>query len=223
MNWWRDLKSSPALPYVLPFFLFGVFLSLEGLNSVAVYIVYPIKTIVVGASIFLLRKRLPDFNMKFPLGAVCVGWFAFALWVGLDPYLVKRTDFRGGFNPFSLFPGSDTWSLSWSLIFFRVLGASIVVPIMEELLWRGFLMRWLINEDFEKVPLGKYTHFSFCTTTAFFASVHGSQWPLAVIVGIVYGVWFVRTKSLGAVMLAHGATNLLLGVYVLATHRWYFW
>jgi membrane protease YdiL (CAAX protease family) len=46
---------------------------------------------------------------------------------------------------------------------------------------------------------------------------------VAFLTGVIYGFWFVRTKSLGSVMLAHAVTNLLLGGYVLATGRWYLW
>lgn len=93
---------------------------------------------------------------------------------------------------------------------------------MEELFWRGFLMRWLIKEDFTAVPIGAYQPFSFWVTTAFFAAVHGPEWPLAVVVGLLYGAWFVRTKNLGNIMVAHGVTNLLLAIYCLISGDWHF-
>jgi CAAX prenyl protease-like protein len=96
------------------------------------------------------------------------------------------------------------------------------VPVMEELFWRGFLMRWLIQDDFTKIPLGTYKPFSFFTTTAFFAVEHGAEWPLAVFVGLIYGTWFVRTKNLGNVITAHGVTNLLLVFYCLVRNDWHF-
>jgi uncharacterized protein len=232
-NAWRRLSSDPVFPYVAPFFLFGFFLWLESLHPAAVYIVYPIKTFAVGLTLALLWNRFPSFG---PLPrrnlflSIAIGVGGFFLWVGLDPVLVKRTDFSSGFNPY-LFAESGWGSqLVWGLAAFRILGAVIVVPIMEELFWRGFLMRFLIGEkgvfikdDFESVPIGTFGWISFIVTTAAFASVHGSQWPLGVVVGILYGGWFIRSRSLGAVMIAHGVTNLLLGLYVLASHRWYFW
>jgi CAAX prenyl protease-like protein len=123
-----------------------------------------------------------------------------------------------GRDPFQLYPAAG----AWVLFGLRLAGIALVVPITEELFWRGFLMRWLIKEDFESVPLGTYQAFSFWTTTAFFASVHGSEWPLGVIVGVIYGAWFVRTKSLGSIMLAHGTTNFLLALYCLVSGDWHF-
>jgi membrane protease YdiL (CAAX protease family) len=43
------------------------------------------------------------------------------------------------------------------------------------------------------------------------------------VAGVVYGAWFCRTRSLGDVMLAHGVTNLLLGLHVARTGAWHFW
>jgi len=70
--------------------------------------------------------------------------------------------------------------------------------------------------------MGTYQPFSFWITTILFASVHGTEWPQGVIVGVIYGAWFVRTKSLGSIMLAHGATNFLLAFYCLASGQWHF-
>jgi CAAX prenyl protease-like protein len=123
-----------------------------------------------------------------------------------------------GRDPFALYPAAE----AWVLFGFRLAGIALVVPVMEELFWRGFLMRWLIQEDFVAVPLGTYTAFSFWATTVCFASVHGPEWPQGLIVGVIYGAWFVRTKSLGSIMLAHGTTNFLLALYCLVSGDWHF-
>ncbi len=214
----QEIKASPIYPYVLPFFLFSLFLTLESIHPLAVYVVYPLKTFFVGISILLLLTRLPSFELRHWKFSVLVGVLGFLLWVGLDPYWVKHEG-TGGFNPYHFGGGS----MAWGLIAFRLMGAVLVVPVMEEIFWRGFLMRYLIQEDFEKVALGTFRWISFTVTTAFFASVHGSQWSLAVVVGLLFGGWFLRTRTLGDVMLAHGITNLLLGIYVIRTEKWYFW
>jgi len=207
-----------AWPFVAPFFLFAVFLTVEGYFPNQHYLLYPLKTIAVGAIILWYWRSLPSLRPSAPLLSALVGIAGVILWIGLDPVLVHYDQPLIGRNPFQLYSPA----MAWLLFGFRLLGITLVVPIMEELFWRGFLMRWLIQEDFTKVPLGTYRPVSFFVTTAFFAAVHDKEWPLAVIVGLVYGYWFIRTKNLGNVMTAHGVTNLLLALYCLVTNDWHF-
>ncbi len=213
----EPLSKHPALPYFLPLFCAGVFIALRDVASV--YVLYPLQTVAVGGLIIWGWKRFPQMAPKRVVGSVLVGMAGFVVWVGLDPILVTHAEPPGGFNPWTVTSGG----MAIGLVLVRIFGAAIVVPIMEEVFWRGCLMRYLMKEDFESVPLGTYGHVSFWVTTAAFAAVHGSQWVLAVPVGILFGWWFIRTKTLGDVIVAHGVTNLLLGLYVVVTGRWYFW
>jgi uncharacterized membrane protein YeaQ/YmgE (transglycosylase-associated protein family) len=45
----------------------------------------------------------------------------------------------------------------------------------------------------------------------------------AVIFSLLIGGLYVRTKSVGACVLAHAVANLVLGIYVMATRQWGFW
>lgn len=210
--------KSQLWPFVAPFFVFMAVLSVESYFPDQHYTTYPIKTILVAAVIAWYWRSLPSLIPAAPLLSIGVGIVGVVLWVGLDPFLVHYDQPLIGRNPFQLYPAGE----AWVLFGFRLMGITLVVPVMEELFWRGFLMRWLIKEDFTSVPLGTYQPLSFWVTTACFAAVHGSEWPLAVGVGVLYGAWFVRTKSLGNIMLAHGVTNLLLALYCLITHDWHF-
>jgi CAAX prenyl protease-like protein len=212
------MMKSLAWPFVAPFLLFMIFLVVEGWCPDQHYLLYVPKTLGVGALILWYWRALPPFALRSPIFSVLVGIAGVVLWIGLDPWLVHYDQPLVGRNPFLLYPTDE----AWTLFGIRLLGIALVVPIMEELFWRGFLMRWLIKEDFTTVPLGTYQHVSFWVTTAFFAGEHGSEWPLGLIVGMLYGAWFIRTKSLGSVMLAHGVTNFLLSIYCLATNDWHF-
>jgi hypothetical protein len=210
--------KSPAWPFVAPFFLFMLFLVGEGWFPDQHYVIYPLKTVAVGAVILWYWRSLPSLRPASPGLSVLVGVLGVVLWIGLDPWLVRYDQPLIGRNPFALYPVGE----AWFLFGFRVLGIAMVVPITEELFWRGFLMRWLIREDFTTVPLGTYQGLSFWITTGFFAAEHGAEWTLGLVVGVIYGAWFVRTKSLGSVMLAHGVTNLLLALYCLVWNDWHF-
>jgi membrane protease YdiL (CAAX protease family) len=235
--------KSEAMPFVAPLFLFALFLSVEGYFPDQHYVLYPVVTVMVAAALAWFWRSLPPMVPTAPLGSFLVGVAGIILWVGLDPWAMRLDALLEGLfnaavsslgldswrvpldpvhplgrNPFLLYPAAE----AWILFGFRLAGISLCVPIMEELFWRGFLMRWLIREDFTSVPIGTYQPASFWITTAFFALVHGPEWPLGIVVGVLYGIWFVRTKSLGNIMLAHGVTNLLLALYCLASGDWHF-
>ena len=106
----------------------------------------------------------------------------------------------------------------------RVLSSMALVPILEELFWRGWLMRWLINNrDFLKVPLGTYQASAFWIVALLFASEHGAYWEVGLLAGIIYNWWIIRTKNLADCILAHAVTNGTLAAYVLSSGQWQYW
>ena len=85
--------------------------------------------------------------------------------------------------------------------------ARMLVPILEELFWRGWLMRWLIDNDFLKVPLGTYVPSAFWIVALLFASEHGPYWEVGLAAGIIYNWWMIRTRNLADCISAHAVTN----------------
>src|SRR5260370_646411 len=102
----------------------------------------------------------------------------------------------------------------------RSVRAILIVPIVEELFWRAWLMRWIINVDFRSVPLGTYNTQAFWLTAILFASEHGPYWEVGLITGLIYNWWMIRTKSLADCILMHAVTNGALCGYVLLTSKW---
>ena len=105
----------------------------------------------------------------------------------------------------------------------RAVRAVVLVPVIEELFWRGWLMRWLINTDFKQVPLGTYSALSFWVTALLFASEHGPYWEVGLLAGIAYNWWVMRTRRLSDCILAHAVTNGVLSAFVILTGRWQYW
>ena len=84
-------------------------------------------------------------------------------------------------------------------------------------------MRWLIDHEFLKVPLGKYAPAAFWTVAILFASEHGPYWEVGLAAGIIYNWLMIRTRNLGDCILAHAVTNALLCAWVLMTDQWQYW
>jgi CAAX prenyl protease-like protein len=111
----------------------------------------------------------------------------------------------------------------WTFIAIRWGCASLVVPVMEELFWRDFLWRTIAAPaDFKLAQVGERDTKAFWLVALAFSTVH-IQWITAIIWGLLIGWLLIRTRSLGACIVAHGVTNFLLGIYVLYTKDWYYW
>lgn len=112
----------------------------------------------------------------------------------------------------------------WAFITIRWMGAALVVPFMEELLWRDFLWRTVAAPaDFKLARIGEWDRgIPLMVVTLLFCSVH-VEWMTAIVWGLMIGGLLIYTRSLGACIVMHAVTNFLLGAYVLVSHDWRFW
>ncbi|GFO56872.1 CAAX prenyl protease-related protein [Geomonas sp. Red276] len=219
---------------VLPFALFMAGIALEegvglasrwggsGMTAGGGYYLYPLRAIPVGA---LLLWFLPEYHelrldelrrLGRTAGVVGIGLAVFVAWVLLDGRIGLGE--VGAFNPAALPDGA----VRLVLILSRAAGAVLVVPLMEEIFWRSFLIRFLVDPDFESVPVGHFTWQSFLGTVVLFGLEH-HQVVAGMVAGALYNVLLYRTRSLALCVLAHATTNLALAVYVVATGSWGFW
>jgi hypothetical protein len=97
-----------------------------------------------------------------------------------------------------------------------------VVPLMEELFWRSFLLRWLERHDFLSVAPGRVGTRAFAISTILFALEH-NQWLAGAVAGAVYNALYTRSGNLWVPIVAHAVTNAALGIWILATQNWQFW
>ena len=216
----------PAIPYILPFVVFLGFLGIRGILPFDAGWEYPIRVITVTAVLLAVSRPVIRLKPRHAARSVGLGLAVFAVWIAPD---LLWPAYRGHWlfqNPLT---GSARSSLPdgtvKDLLFltFRIAGMAILVPIIEELFWRAWLMRYLISPDFRNVRLGAYTAMSFWLTALLFASEHGPYWDVGLLAGIAYGWWMIRTRSLADCIIAHAVTNLALGVYVVVLARWEYW
>jgi CAAX prenyl protease-like protein len=214
-----------STPYVVPFVVFLGFLALRsaGLPALGEQVLWFGGMALVIA--FFSRPVL-DFRVRHWSGTIALGVGVFVLWIAPDllfpgyrSHWLLSNSITGSVSPGLLEPDRSNLAVLW----LRGLRASLIVPIVEELFWRAWLMRWLIQPDFSKLPLGTYAPQAFWIVAALFAVEHGPYWDVGLACGILYNWWMVRTKSLGDLILAHGITNACLSVYVVAAGKWEYW
>lgn len=184
------------------------------------YWIYPLQSLACAIALIVFWKDYSFGSQRALPLAFGVGVVVLVLWVAPEAFFgfAKRLD---GFDPT---PFADSPGLYWGTVGARFLRLVVVVPLIEEIFWRGFLQRYLIQENFSAVPFGKYTHLSFWGVAVAFASVHlGPDLVPAFITGALFGWIAVRTKSLLACVVAHAVANLLLGVYIMQTEQWGYW
>jgi CAAX prenyl protease-like protein len=221
--------SRSALIRLLPFLVFMLLLALRGAApadgswGIDPRWLYGLGVALVGALLFafrgeygeLARQNLPD-RREVAL-AVAVGAILSVLWVNLDaPWMSLDTAAA------SFVPVNTTGQIDWPLVAVRWVGAALLVPVMEELVWRSFLMRWIEHPQFETVDPRRVGVRAVLLSTFVFVLVH-TLWLAAVVAGLAYALLYIRTGKLWVAVIAHGTTNATLGVWVVATGQWQFW
>ena len=226
----RDVSGRKKLiAFLLPMAIFITLLTLTGaLRKIGggfwlaspEYWVFPAQTIVCGA-VLVWFWRAYEFHPPARLpSAIAIGLLVFALWIA-PQQLFGFAPRLAGFDP-EAFAGHTV--LSWLTVIFRFLRLVVVVPLVEEIFWRGFLLRYLIDEKFSRVPVGTFSWLSFTAVTLGFGFAHSpADWIAALIAGGLYNYVAYRTRSLASCVLAHAITNLCLGVWIMATRQWGFW
>lgn len=221
--------SRAARVRVIPFAVFMGLLALRGALpadgswGIDPRWIYGLTVVVVGALLAwwwreygeLSAQVLP--SMREALLGVGVGLVVFGLWINLAaPWMQLGT-------PTAAFVPLDAQGQPiWPLIAVRWIGAALIVPVMEELFWRSFLMRWFDHEIFEGVVPQQVGLRAIVLSTFVFMLAH-TLWLAAIVAGLAYAWLYRRTGTLWVPVIAHAVTNGLLGAWVVATGHWAFW
>lgn len=219
-------REASAARYIAPFAIFLLFLVIGPRLPVGPLWEGALRVGIMAAVCWICWPREIGFRPAFPLETIAVGVAVFGIWIAPDflipgyraSFLFSNSLLGHTHSSLSVEALRDPWVLGW-----RTARAVIIVPVVEEFFWRGWLMRWLIKPDFQRVPLGAYSPLSFWVTAILFASEHGPYWDVGLAAGIVYNLWMIRSKSIASCILMHAVTNGVLCVYVITTAQWQYW
>jgi CAAX prenyl protease-like protein len=219
------------LPYILPFALYLGLTQLASAYPDYYAWLYPamVAGILAVTVPLVYTQRLLRPHLRV-LPGVVVGLVGIVLWIALCQLNVEATlvqllpswlrpDPRPRFDPFTRITDAAP---RWGFILMRMLGLAVLVPVAEELFWRGFLIRWLSDPDWKNRKAGDFTWQAFVVVTVLFTLVHPEWLAAAVYCALLNGLLY-WTRDLWNCVVAHAVSNLVLGIYVLSTGAWQLW
>ena len=218
-----------AIPRVLPFAIYILFLVAGNtiaqlLNDFSIDIkwLYLVKIILVIVALGYFWRRYDELRIKPPVQdfiyAGVSGLIVFVIWIFPYPSWLASGKEVAGINP--MLDQMTLQNILWMTA--RILGATLIVSVMEELFWRSFIMRWFDNKDFLALDPGKITAFAYIGSACLFALEH-HLWLAGLFAGLVYGELYKTYKNIWIPIFAHAVTNGMLGIWVVLTGNWQYW
>ncbi len=183
----------------------------------------------VGLLLFFSATYFSHFRFELSWLAVPVGVLGFLAWIGICHFHPEKSLLsliglehlmpnRTAVNPFESFSPSQ----QWTFLAMRFAILALLVPIVEELLLRGWLVRWVEDVDWPSVRISDLSFRTLLVPCAYGALTHPEIIAAVVWFGTVSWL-MVKTRNIWSCVLAHMITNLLLGLYVVLTGHWELW
>ncbi len=174
---------------------------------------YGLRIAAALAALFLARGSLPRVSLSASWVPVLAAAVVCAAWIPLAGGSREALpDALARLGPVE----------RWSWIAIRVLGFALVIPLVEELAFRGFLLPWLVAPDFEKVPTRAFTWPAVLLSSLAFGSLH-PQWMLGTFAGLAFAFARLHRGRLSDAVVAHALANAGIAVAVLWGGRWQLW
>ncbi|MEX0611486.1 MAG: CAAX prenyl protease-related protein [Pirellulales bacterium] len=199
--------------------------------------IYTVKIVLTIAAMLYVLPGYLQFPLRISLLAIAVGLIGGVLWITicnlrLEEHLVDwlgpknpligwlGLGERPSYNPLDQLAATPAWAYTFLAI--RFVGLVLIVPVIEEFFLRGFLMRFVLREDWWNVPFGDVNTTAILLGTLFPVLYHPEK--LAALVWFSLITWLMlRTKNIWDCVAAHAITNLLLGIYVVNQRQWQLW
>jgi uncharacterized protein len=218
------LLARPALARIAPFAAFMAFLASQPLleRSIDARWIVVLRGLAAAAVLAAFWRTYSELRDPKPvparewLLAVAVGLAVFGAWIAFDSGWAAFESAAG------FVPQRADGSLDAPLAALRLFGLVLVVPVMEELFWRSFLLRWIDRRDFLAADPKRSSPMAIALSCALFATEH-SLWFAGLLAGAAYTWVYMRAGNLRLPIVSHATTNGTLGLWILATGNWRLW
>jgi CAAX prenyl protease-like protein len=209
-------STSPTAAFLIPLLAILAAGMIARLLSEGFEFLYPLRLLAAVVALWFYRKNYASLDFRFSWRGPAVGIAIFVLWWAFGSYMTTPES-----RPAALELAPPGLEVAW--ISCRVIAAFVTVPLAEELAFRGYLMRRLVDARFESVPFSAIRWPALAASAVAFGVMHGAFWIPGIIAGFAYGAIAMRTGKLGEAVVAHGTTNALLAAGVLTFGRWQLW
>jgi exosortase E/protease (VPEID-CTERM system) len=169
---------------------------------------------VMAAPLLALTLAWPRLRALFgplSLEPIAVGVLVGALWIATQPH--------GNAAPLGAWlDGQDAGAAALWLAL-RCVGFALIVPLAEELAFRGYLHRALLRRRFDEAPPAAFGWLPFVAASLLFGAMHG-RWLAGALAGAAFALTLYRSKSLTGPVAAHVAANAAIFVWAAAMQDW---
>jgi len=214
----EDRKTSPIATdrtssYLVPFLALLVATMLATLLADPL-LAAPVRLVSTLGVLWIFRSVYSTLSWRVSWRSLIIGAGVAGLWVLCTPN--EPGPGQELFQRAPRLPGS--WAVAWLVC--RMTSYVVLVPLVEELAFRGYLIRRWISADFETVQPGAICWTAVAISSVAFGLLHGSNWIPGTIAGIGFALAWLRQGSIGDAVLAHASANGLLAMLALALNRW---
>jgi exosortase E/protease (VPEID-CTERM system) len=212
---------NPTLPYLAPLFVLVAAATVTGALAAGGFdAAYGLRVAAAGTVLWCFRRTVAGLGWSAaPWAAIGIGVLVFAGWLGLG--LAAGNAHEASPIPDGLAGLPGWWAAGWVVL--RVVGAVVVVPLAEELAFRGFLLRRLQSADFDRVPPTRWSWPAVLGSSLVFGLLHPGWWVAGTLAGVGYAAAYRVRGRLADAVIAHAVTNALLAVVVLSSGSWWLW
>jgi exosortase E/protease (VPEID-CTERM system) len=211
-----EMSDNPTAAYLMPLLAILAAGALSRAMSGGLEFFYSLRLILALGVLAHYRHKLATIDWRWSWLGPAVGLVVFGIWMAGAHFALPAESMPG-----KLAAMSPAWRGTW--IAGRVVTAVLIVPLAEELAYRGFLMRRLISADFEAVPFRSVGWLALTGTAVIFGVAHGALWLPGIAAGMAFGLIVVRRGRLGESVAAHVTTNALIAASVLGWGQWQLW
>jgi exosortase E/protease (VPEID-CTERM system) len=209
--------ENPTATYLVPFLAILAAGMVASALSSGFEALYPLRPLAAGLALYRYWPRLRRLQWRVTWRGPAAGIVVFVIWI-IAARLQAGPETGA---PLELAAMPVVLRVSWMAV--RGIASATVVPLAEELAFRGFLMRRLVAADFQAVAYRSVGIGALLLSAIVFGLGHGTMWFPGIVAGLLYGAVTRHSGSLGEAVAAHATTNALIAALVLFDGRWQLW